>query len=81
MRTPDRDAEFTAFVSEHRPRLVRAARLLAAGDEALAEDLVQTTLTKAYLAWPKGTPGRRPWPMEYDGRTFGIGDAAQTGVG
>ena len=53
MRTTDRDAEFTDFVGEQRPRLLRAARLLAAGDEAFAEDLVQTTLTKVYLAWPK----------------------------
>ncbi len=53
MRTTDRDAEFTGFVTAHRSRLLRAARLLAAGDEALAEDLVQTTLTKVYLAWPK----------------------------
>ncbi len=53
MRTQERDAEFIAFVTTNRPRLVGAARLLAAGDEGLAEDLVQTTLTKAYLAWPK----------------------------
>ncbi len=53
MRTTDRDQEFTGFVGEQRWRLLRAARLLAAGDEAYAEDLVQTTLTKVYLAWPK----------------------------
>jgi RNA polymerase sigma-70 factor (sigma-E family) len=53
VRTTERDAEFTGFVDAHRSRLLRAARLLAAGDEALAEDLVQTTLTKVYLAWPK----------------------------
>jgi RNA polymerase sigma-70 factor (sigma-E family) len=53
VRTTERDAEFTGFVGAHRSRLLRAARLLAAGDEALAEDLVQTTLTKVYLAWPK----------------------------
>lgn len=53
VRTTDRDAEFTAFVTARRDRLLRAARLLAIGDEALAEDLVQTTLVKVYLAWPK----------------------------
>lgn len=53
MRTIDRDKEFTGFVGEHRSQLLRAARLLAAGDDAFAEDLVQTTLTKVYLAWPK----------------------------
>lgn len=53
MRTTERDAEFTAFVAAHRPALLRAARLLAVGDESFAEDLVQTALTKAYLAWPR----------------------------
>jgi RNA polymerase sigma-70 factor (sigma-E family) len=53
VRTTERDAEFTGFVAAHRSRLLRAARLLAAGDDAFAEDLVQTTLTKVYLAWPK----------------------------
>ena len=32
---------------------MRTAALLCAGDEAYAEDLVQTTLTKLYLAWPR----------------------------
>ena len=53
MRTTERDAEFIGFVTAQRARLLRAARLLAVGDEALAEDLVQTTLTKVYVAWPK----------------------------
>jgi RNA polymerase sigma-70 factor (sigma-E family) len=53
VRSTDRDAEFTAFVTAQRSRLLRAARLLAAGDAALAEDLVQTTLTKVYVAWAK----------------------------
>lgn len=53
MRTSERDAGFTSFVTRHRGNLLRAARLLATGDEVFAEDLVQTTLTKTYLAWPK----------------------------
>jgi RNA polymerase sigma-70 factor (sigma-E family) len=53
VRTTERDAEFTGFVAAQRARLLRAARLLAVGDEAFAEDLVQTTLTKVYVAWPK----------------------------
>jgi RNA polymerase sigma-70 factor (sigma-E family) len=36
-----------------RVRLVRAARLLTAGDDAAAEDLVQTTLTKLYVNWSR----------------------------
>ena len=53
MRDAQRDAEFTEFVLAQRTALVRMARLLTAGDEALAEDLVQTTLTKLYVAWPR----------------------------
>ena len=53
MRNSDRDSEFTDFVVAQRRRLVRAAQLLTVGDESWAEDLVQTTLTKVYLAWPK----------------------------
>lgn len=53
MRTRTREVEFTAFVQANRPTLVRVGRLLTAGDEARAEDLVQVALTKLYLAWPK----------------------------
>ena len=53
MRARTREAEFTAFVEVHRPALIRVGRLLTAGDEARAEDLVQVALTKLYLAWPK----------------------------
>ncbi|GAA5146906.1 SigE family RNA polymerase sigma factor [Nocardioides marinquilinus] len=53
MRTSQRDQEFSEFVSAHRARLVAMARLLTAGDEAWAEDCVQTALTRLYLAWPK----------------------------
>jgi RNA polymerase sigma-70 factor (sigma-E family) len=48
----DRDAEFTAWVSAHRPQLLRAAYLIC-GDSHAAEDLVQTCLTRLYLAWPR----------------------------
>jgi RNA polymerase sigma-70 factor (sigma-E family) len=53
VQATERDAQFTEFVVAQRARLLRAARLLAVGDEALAEDLVQTTLTKVYVAWPR----------------------------
>ena len=49
----DRDAEFVEFVTAQRTALVRMARLLTAGDDALAEDLVQTTLTRLYVHWPR----------------------------
>ena len=48
-----RDAEFVDFVTAQRTALVRMARLLTAGDDALAEDLVQTTLTRLYVHWPR----------------------------
>jgi RNA polymerase sigma-70 factor (sigma-E family) len=51
MRTSERDAEFVEFVTAQRRPLVRMARLLTAGDDAFAEDLVQTTLTKLYVHW------------------------------
>jgi RNA polymerase sigma-70 factor (sigma-E family) len=46
-----REAEFGAFVHARRPQLLRLATLLAAGDAYLAEDLVQTALTRLYVAW------------------------------
>jgi RNA polymerase sigma-70 factor (sigma-E family) len=53
MRDRQRDEEFEEFVLAQRAALVRMARLLTAGDHALAEDLVQTTLTRLYVAWPR----------------------------
>ena len=46
-----RDPQFAAFVHARRPALLRLATLLAAGDAHLAEDLVQTALTRLYVAW------------------------------
>ena len=50
--TAARDREFRDFVLQRRPSLLRTATLLAAGDAHLAEDLVQTTLTRLYVSWP-----------------------------
>lgn len=46
------DTAFTEFAAAVTPRLFRSA-LLMSGDWHLAEDLVQTTLGKLYVAWPK----------------------------
>src|ERR1700712_1215385 len=48
-----REDEFRADVASARPRLLRTATLLAAGDAHLAEDVVQTALTRLFLAWPR----------------------------
>lgn len=45
-----RDDEFCEFVVARRARLFRTAYLLC-GDRQRAEDLVQVSLTKVYLAW------------------------------
>jgi RNA polymerase sigma-70 factor (sigma-E family) len=47
-----RDEEFTAFVATRRARLLHTAYLLT-GDWQRAEDVVQTALTKLYIAWPR----------------------------
>jgi RNA polymerase sigma-70 factor (sigma-E family) len=54
MRTlhESRDLAFTEFATVVTPRLFRTA-LLMCGDWHLAEDLVQTTLGKLYVAWAK----------------------------
>jgi len=44
------DAEFRDFVAVRSRALLRTAYLLT-GDHHLAEDLLQTALTKTYLAW------------------------------
>src|SRR3954453_570223 len=48
----ERDRQFTDYVTSSRAQLRRTAYLLC-GDWHLAEDLVQTTLSKLYVAWPR----------------------------
>jgi RNA polymerase sigma-70 factor (sigma-E family) len=47
-----RDEEFSQYVVARRGQLRRTAYLIS-GDWQLAEDLVQTALTKLYVAWPR----------------------------
>ncbi|MFI5735925.1 SigE family RNA polymerase sigma factor [Kribbella sp. NPDC051587] len=49
----DREAEFLEYVTAHRGRMLRTARLLASGDDHWAEDLVQVALTRLYVHWAK----------------------------
>jgi RNA polymerase sigma-70 factor (sigma-E family) len=50
--TSERDDEFTAFVAGRQARLRRVAYAVC-GDWDRAEDLLQTALTKLYVAWPR----------------------------
>lgn len=49
----DRDAEFGEYLESRAAVMRRTAFLLCGGDWHRAEDLVQTTLTKMYVAWPR----------------------------
>lgn len=44
---------YRAYVEAHRGELLRTAIFLAAGDRWAAEDLVQTALTRLYVAWSR----------------------------
>ncbi|WP_035795237.1 SigE family RNA polymerase sigma factor [Kitasatospora mediocidica] len=62
MREPktDRDTEFQAFITVAWPRLLRTAFLLA-GDQHTGEDLVQSTLERAYVAWRRVSRADEPY--------------------
>jgi RNA polymerase sigma-70 factor (sigma-E family) len=49
----DRDAEFGEFLDSRAAVMRRTAFLLCGGDSHRAEDLLQETLTKIYVAWPR----------------------------
>lgn len=51
-----RDAEFSDFVHQASPELLRIAWYLT-GDAHRANDLVQASLVKTYLTWSRITPG------------------------
>ena len=51
-REAKRDAEFTEYLAVRQPSLLRTAYLLT-GDRHQAEDVLQTSLAKLYLAWDK----------------------------
>lgn len=52
MRGTDRDEAFSDFVAARQAHLRRIAYALC-GDWHRAEDLLQTALTKLYVAWPR----------------------------
>ena len=47
----DRDRDFTRYVEARGGALLRTAMFLCVGDRSAAEDLVQSTLVRAYVAW------------------------------
>ncbi len=49
--TGRQERAFEEFVRDERARLLSLATALTAGDVHLAEDLVQSTLTRLYLSW------------------------------
>lgn len=51
-RESARDREFTEYLAARQPGLLRTAYLLT-GDRHQAEDVLQTSLAKLYLAWDK----------------------------
>lgn len=51
-RSAARDAAFTSYLEARQPALLRIAYLLT-GDRHQAEDLLQTSLAKLYLAWDR----------------------------
>lgn len=55
----ERDADFTAYVAGRWGMLVRSAVLLGCPPHR-AEDLVQTTLAKCYVAWARVTRADNP---------------------
>lgn len=52
LATSERDAAFTEFVAARQVHLRRIAYAIC-GDWHRADDLLQTALTKAYVAWPR----------------------------
>src|SRR5687768_6218725 len=48
----DREPAFSDYVAARRAKLYRTACLLC-GDPHLAEDIVQNTLTRLYVDWPR----------------------------
>lgn len=55
-RSARRDAEFSTFMAQTGPALLRTAWLLT-GDHHRAQELTQATLVKTYVAWPRVRAG------------------------
>ncbi|MFC6045966.1 SigE family RNA polymerase sigma factor [Nocardioides hankookensis] len=65
----DTKADFDEFVAARSSRLLRTAYLLTR-DHALAEDLLQTALTKAWFAWSRIESDPEPYVRKIIVNTF-----------
>ena len=65
----DTSADFDEFVAARSSRLLRTAYLLTR-DHALAEDLLQTSLTKAWFSWSKINGDPEPYVRKILVNTF-----------
>lgn len=63
------EAEFTAFATARTPALYRSAWMLC-GDRHTAEDLVQETLAKVYVAWRRSIENPAAYAQTTLVRTF-----------
>lgn len=66
---PSVEAEFTAFATARTPALYRSAWMLC-GDRHTAEDLVQETLAKVYVAWRRSLENPAAYAQTTLVRTF-----------
>jgi RNA polymerase sigma-70 factor (sigma-E family) len=69
VRTNGQSADFDEFVAARSTRLLRTAYLLTR-DHALAEDLLQTALTKAWFAWGRIEQDPEPYVRKILVNTF-----------
>ena len=78
--TSTRDVEFRSYVLERRAAMVQTATLLTAGDRHLAEDVVQATLTRLYVAWPLFSKSGQPRRLRPPGAPQRAGRRVQAPV-
>jgi RNA polymerase sigma-70 factor (sigma-E family) len=69
VRTNGQSVDFDEFVAARSTRLLRTAYLLTR-DHALAEDLLQTALTKAWFAWSRIEQDPEPYVRKILVNTF-----------
>jgi DNA-directed RNA polymerase specialized sigma24 family protein len=74
---PDRDTEFTDYMSARMSALRRLARLLCQ-DWTRADDLLQVAMTKAYVHWSKAARADTT-PTRTSGRSWSVSSSRNAG--